>query len=73
MLERKVKTVRALERGLDVLLEVQAQRAVSLHELHKALGLPKATLLRMLLTLGRKGDLDQALEEQTSDGSAPAQ
>ena len=25
------------------------------------------------LTLGRKGDLDQALEEQTGDGSAPAQ
>lgn len=54
MLERKVKTVRSLERGLDVLLEVQARRAVSLHELHQALGLPKATLLRMLATLGRK-------------------
>jgi hypothetical protein len=25
------------------------------------------------LTLGRKGDLDQALEEQAGDGSAPAQ
>ena len=25
------------------------------------------------LTLGRKGDLDQALEEQTGDSSAPAQ
>ena len=25
------------------------------------------------LTLGRKGDLDQALEEQTGDGTAPAQ
>jgi len=25
------------------------------------------------LTLGRKGDLDQALEEQNGDGSAPAQ
>lgn len=34
MLERKVKTVRALERGLDVLLEVQARKAASLHELH---------------------------------------
>ena len=63
MLERKVKTVRALERGLDVLLEVQAQRAVSLHELHKALGLPKATLLRMLLTLGRKGLVWQRLAD----------
>ena len=63
MLERKVKTVRALERGLDVLLEVQARRAVSLHELHQALSLPKATLLRMLLTLGRKGLVWQRLAD----------
>lgn len=63
MLERKVKTVRALERGLDVLLEVQARRAVSLHELHQALALPKATLLRMLLTLGRKGLVWQRLAD----------
>jgi IclR family mhp operon transcriptional activator len=34
---------------------VQARKAASLHELHVALGLPKATLLRMLQTLGRKG------------------
>ena len=63
MLERRVKTVRALERGLDVLLEVQARRASSLHELHQALGLPKATLLRMLLTLGRKGLVWQRLAD----------
>lgn len=63
MLERKVKTVRALERGLDVLLEVRARRAASLHELHLALGLPKATLLRMLLTLGRKGLVWQRLAD----------
>ncbi|WP_338468333.1 IclR family transcriptional regulator C-terminal domain-containing protein [Novosphingobium sp. ZN18A2] len=63
MLDRKVKTVRALERGLDVLLEVQARRAVSLHELHQATGLPKATLLRMLMTLGRKGLVWQRLAD----------
>lgn len=63
MLERKVKAVRALERGLDVLLEVQSRRAASLHELHQALGLPKATLLRMLLTLGRKGLVWQRLAD----------
>lgn len=63
MQDRKVKTVRALERGLDVLLEVQSRRAVSLHELHQALGLPKATLLRMLLTLGRKGLIWQRLAD----------
>ena len=63
MLERKVKTVRALERGLDVLLAVQERRAVSLHELHQTLSLPKATLLRMLLTLGRKGLVWQRLAD----------
>jgi IclR family mhp operon transcriptional activator len=63
MLEQKVKLVRALERGLDVLLEVQARRAVSLHELHEALRLPKATLLRMLVTLGSKGLVWQRLAD----------
>lgn len=63
MLDRKVKTVRALERGLDVLLEVQSRKAASLHELHLATGLPKATLLRMLMTLGRKGLVWQRLAD----------
>jgi IclR family transcriptional regulator, mhp operon transcriptional activator len=63
MLEQKVKSVRALERGLDVLLEVQSRRAVSLHELHQALRLPKATLLRMLVTLGSKGLIWQRLAD----------
>lgn len=63
MIERKVKTVRALERGLDVLLEVQSRRAASLHELHLATGLPKATLLRMLTTLGGKGLVWQRLAD----------
>lgn len=63
MIERKVKTVRALERGLDVLLEVQSRRGAGLHELHQATGLPKATLLRMLTTLGRKGLIWQRLAD----------
>jgi IclR family transcriptional regulator, mhp operon transcriptional activator len=63
MLEQKVKSVRALERGLDVLLEIQSRRAASLHELHIALGLPKATLLRMLVTLGGKGLIWQRLAD----------
>jgi IclR family transcriptional regulator, mhp operon transcriptional activator len=63
MLEQKVKSVRALERGLDVLLEVQSRRAVSLHELHQALKLPKATILRMLVTLGSKGLVWQRLAD----------
>ncbi len=63
MLERKVKTVRALERGLDVLVEVQSRKAASLHELHLATALPKATLLRMLVTLGQKGLVWQRLAD----------
>lgn len=63
MLERKVKAVRSLERGLAVLTEVQARRGASLHELHLALGLPKATLLRMLLTLSRTGFVWQRLAD----------
>lgn len=63
MLERRVKTVRALERGLDVLIEVQTRKAASLHELHLATGLPKATLLRMLVTLGQKGLVWQRLAD----------
>jgi IclR family transcriptional regulator, mhp operon transcriptional activator len=63
MLDQKVKSVRALERGLDVLLEIQSRRAVSLNELHKALQLPKATLLRMLVTLGSKGLVWQRLAD----------
>ena len=63
MLEQKVKSVRALERGLDVLLEIQSRRAVSLHELHQSLKLPKATLLRMLVTLAGKGLVWQRLAD----------
>jgi IclR family mhp operon transcriptional activator len=54
MLDQKVKSIRALERGLDVLLELQRSRGRSLDELHKSLGLPKATLLRLLVTLSSR-------------------
>jgi IclR family transcriptional regulator, mhp operon transcriptional activator len=46
-----VKIVRALNRGLDVLRIVQESKAASLHDLHLATRLPKATLLRILKTL----------------------
>ena len=62
--------MRALERGLDVLLEVQRRRAASLHELHLALGLPKATLLRMLVTLGGRGLVWQRLADGAFVASA---
>ncbi|OGA19045.1 MAG: transcriptional regulator [Betaproteobacteria bacterium RIFCSPLOWO2_02_FULL_66_14] len=55
MLSYKVKTIRALERGLEVLQLLQATNAASLHDLHRATGLAKATLMRVLLTLERRG------------------
>ena len=63
MIERKVKTVRALERGLQVLTEIDRRKGVNLHELHLALGLPKATLLRMVVTLGKHGHIWQRLAD----------
>ena len=63
MIERKVKSVRALERGLDVLLEIQRSRATGLHDLHLATDLPKATLLRMLVTLSGRGLIWQRLAD----------
>jgi len=63
MIDQKVKSVRALERGLDVLMEIQRRRAASLHELHRQLGLPKATLLRMLVTLSSRGLIWQRLAD----------
>jgi IclR family mhp operon transcriptional activator len=45
------KTIRALDRGLDVLRIIQESKAVSLNDLHLATRLPKATLLRILKTL----------------------
>jgi IclR family mhp operon transcriptional activator len=50
-----VKAIRALERGLEVLQVMQTARAASLNDLHRATGLPKATLIRVLHTLERRG------------------
>jgi len=49
-----VKSVRALERGLDVLLAVRTAGGLGLNALHQQLGLPKATLLRLLQTLASR-------------------
>jgi len=46
--------VRALERGLDVLLAIETNPGVDLKSLHAITGLPKATLLRLLRTLLRR-------------------
>jgi IclR family mhp operon transcriptional activator len=73
LLDSKVKSVRALERGLDVLLELQRRRAASLHDLHLALKLPKATLLRMLVTLASRGLVWQRLADGAYLPHSPAE
>lgn len=50
-----VKAVESLRRGLDVLLAIHNSSAATLTELQRQLGMPKATLLRMLRTLREAG------------------
>jgi IclR family transcriptional regulator, mhp operon transcriptional activator len=59
----KVKTIRALDRGLEVLSVLQTSRAASLHELHIATQLPKATLTRVIATLEARGMIWQRLAD----------
>jgi len=51
----KVKPIQSLERGLHVLAKLRGMRAASLHDLHRATGIPKPTLTRILYTLYRQG------------------
>ena len=55
MKQPQVKSIRALARGLEVLQLLQTSGALTLHELHGASGLPKASLLRILRTLMERG------------------
>ncbi len=63
MLSRKVKTIRALDRGLDVLRALQLSDGLSLHQLHQETGLAKATLTRILVTLGKRGIIWQRMAD----------
>ena len=53
--KRSVKTIRALARGVQVLRRLQQSGGMSLNDLYRATGLPKATLLRILQTLENEG------------------
>lgn len=55
MRQYKVKPINALERGLRVLQVLREMRAASLHDLHRATGIPKATLTRILYTCHQQG------------------
>ncbi len=50
-----MKSIRALERGLDVLRLLRQDQGQSLQQLHDASDLPKPTLLRILHTLEQAG------------------
>jgi IclR family mhp operon transcriptional activator len=60
---RKVKTIRALDRGLEVLEVLLASSACSLRELHRTTRLSKATLTRILMTLAKRGLVWQRLAD----------
>lgn len=63
MRDYKVKTIRALDRGLEVLAFLHKARAAGLHDLHLATGLPKATLMRTIVTLEKRGMVWQRLAD----------
>ena len=51
MLDYKVKTIRALDRGLQVLEHLNIYGGATVAEMHDATGLSRATLIRILMTL----------------------
>ena len=63
MRKYRVKNIRALDRGLEVLEVLQDARAASLHELHATTGLAKATLTRIIVTLEARGLIWQRLAD----------
>ena len=65
MRDYQVKNIRALDRGLEVLGHLQKARTASLHDLHLATALPKATLTRILCTLEGRGLIWQRLADGT--------
>ncbi|HUG76322.1 MAG TPA: helix-turn-helix domain-containing protein [Burkholderiales bacterium] len=50
-----MRAIHALDRGLAVLLAISAAGSATLHELHERTGVPKASLLRILVTLKGRG------------------
>jgi IclR family transcriptional regulator, mhp operon transcriptional activator len=67
-----VKSVDSLRRGLEVLYAIEQHSAVSLADLHRQLGYPKASLLRLLKTLREAGWVErEALEGRYVPAAAP--
>ena len=57
------KTIRALQRGLEVIDALQARPISSLHDIHQATRIPKPTLLQILHTLDRAGLVSRRLAD----------
>lgn len=55
MTSLRVKSIHALARGLEVLQLLQTSGALTLADLHRLSGIPKASLLRILKTLLERG------------------
>src|SRR5262245_7886352 len=55
------KTIRALQRGLQVLDALRTSPISSLHDIHRATRIPKPTLLRILHTLDQAGLVSRRL------------
>ena len=66
MLEKKIpqpKTIRALERGLNIMQILQTKGSATLNEIYKVSGLPRPTILRILRTLEGAGWVRRGLED----------
>ncbi|PSL21986.1 helix-turn-helix domain-containing protein [Shimia abyssi] len=59
-----LKENRSLERGLIVLETLAQHQSMSLADLHRATGLPKSTLRRLLATLARRRFVRRSLADQ---------
>ncbi len=60
-----VKTIRSLQRGLQVVHLLEEHGRMTLQDLHFFSGLPKATLLRVLATLEEQGWTKRTLGDQS--------
>lgn len=63
MKESRVKSIRALARGLDVLQLLQTTGALTLGEVHRLSDIPKASILRILKTLMEQGVVWQRMAD----------
>ncbi len=59
-----MKTIRALARGLEVMRTLETAGPATLHDLARRTGLPKPTLLRVLLTLEQEGYIRRGIGDR---------